>query len=365
MALKEIELDHFTAFSNLALELSPGVNVLVGANGTGKTHLMKVCYAACDVSKTGASFAEKLAQVFLPSGGALGRLVKRQKVSAAGEVTVRRTLPLSKHAEAENVPDRQKSQIVRRPIPPRLHLSFSNHTKAPASATVTGAKRWAEQPIECVYIPVKEMLSNAPGFLSLYATREIHFEEIYADILHRAYRPLLRGPLDNLRKRLLTKLQKAIDGKVTVRHDEFFLRNRQGNLEFTLLAEGMRKLGLLWLLIQNRTLQNGSVLFWDEPETNLNPKLFGILIDILLELQRDGVQIFLATHDYVILEELNLQKKDRDKVAFHSLYREEETGEIACNTTDSYLDIHPNAIAETFTDLYDREIERSLKGSTG
>ena len=69
MALKEIEtdLDHFTAFSSLKLALSPGINVLLGANGTGKTHLMKVCYAACDVSKTGASFAEKLAQVFLPS----------------------------------------------------------------------------------------------------------------------------------------------------------------------------------------------------------------------------------------------------------------------------------------------------------
>ena len=208
------------------------------------------------------------------------------------------------------------------------------------------------------------MLSNAPGFLSLYAEREIHFEEVYADILHRAYSPLLRGPMDSLRRRLLTKLQKAIDGKVTVNNDEFFLRNKQGNLEFTLLAEGMRKLGLLWLLIQNGTLQDGSVLFWDEPETNLNPKLFGILIDILLELQRGGVQIFLATHDYVILKELDLQKKSSDRVAFHSLYREETSG-IACNTTDSYLDIHPNVIAETFTDLYDREIERSLKVSTG
>ena len=28
------------------LEPSPGINVLLGANRTGKTHLMKVCYAA-------------------------------------------------------------------------------------------------------------------------------------------------------------------------------------------------------------------------------------------------------------------------------------------------------------------------------
>ena len=214
--------------------------------------------------------------------------------------------------------------------------------------------------MESVYIPVKEMLSNAPGFRSLYAAREIHFEEIYADILDRAYAPILRGPIEPQRRRLLTIVQNAIDGKVTVKNEEFFLRNRQGNLEFSLLAEGMRKLALLWLLIQNGTLQSGSVLLWDEPETNLNPKLFGPLIDVLLELQRSGVQVFLATHDYVILKELDLRKEDGDNVAFHSLYRDGNTGEIECHTTCNYLDIHPNAIAETFDDLYDREIERTL-----
>ena len=126
----------------------------------------------------------------------------------------------------------------------------------------------------------------------------------------------------------------------------------------------MRKLALLWLLIQNGTLLSGSVLFWDEPETNLNPKLYGVLMDVLLELQRNGVQVFLATHDYVILEELDLRKTEEDDVAFHSLYREEDTGEITFNTANNYLDISPNAIAETFDDLYDREIERSL-GSVG
>jgi len=98
-----------------------------------------------------------------------------------------------------------------------------------------------------------------------------------------------------------------MDGKVVLREEGFFLRNKQGNLEFTLLAEGMRKLCLLWLLVQNETLLHDSVLFWDEPETNLNPKQFGVLIEIFLELQCLGVQVFLATHDYVILKELDLR----------------------------------------------------------
>lgn len=120
---------------------------------------------------------------------------------------------------------------------------------------------------------------------------------------------------------------------------------------------------MLWLLIQNGTLLSGSVLFWDEPETNLNPKLFGVLMEIILELQRTGVQIFLATHDYVILKELDLRKRDKDKIKFHSLYRDRETGEVLCHSAGSYLEIHPNAIAEAFADLYDREVKRNLEGS--
>ena len=335
MTLTRVKLERFTAFDNLDLPLSPGINVFVGANGTGKTHLMKVCYAACDVSKTKASFAEKLVSVFLPARRSPGRLVRRQKVSSRGSVEVFR----------ENC---------------SLLASLSNHTKSARSVAIKGSEIWTASPIESVYIPVKEMLSHGPGFRSLYATREIHFDEVYADILDRAYLPLLRGPADSSRRRLLIDLQRVVDGKVVIENEEFFLRNRQGKLEFSLLAEGMRKLALLWLLIQNGTLLNGAVLFWDEPETNLNPKLFGTLMNILLELQRNGVQVFLATHDYVILEELDLRKREEDGVAFHSLYRDDKTGEIACNTSANYLGIHPNAIAEAFDDLYDREIERSL-----
>ena len=333
MTITRVKLERFTAFESLDLRPSPGINVLVGANGTGKTHLMKTAYAACDVSKTGDGFAEKLVRVFMPSEEAIGRLVKRQQGIAECNVRIYRN---------------------RR----QLRVSFTTRIADPV--TVIGASKWKAEPVESVYIPVKEMLANAPGFRSLYAQRDIRFEEVYADILDRAYRPALRGPAPPERKQLLTILQQAIKGKVRAKNEEFFLRSKQGNLEFSLLAEGMRKLGLLWLLIQNETLLEGSVLFWDEPETNLNPKLFGSVIEILLELQRMGVQIFIATHDYVILKELDLRKEESDELAFHSLYRDD--GEIACHTSDAYLDIHPNAIAETFTDLYDREVERSLSG---
>ena len=63
-------------------------------------------------------------------------------------------------------------------------------------------------------------------------------------------------------------------GRIYAEGEEFFHRSLRGKLELSLLAEGLRKIGLLSLLVRNGTLGPRCVLFWDEPETNLNPKLF-------------------------------------------------------------------------------------------
>ncbi|HIJ26699.1 MAG TPA: ATP-binding protein, partial [Gammaproteobacteria bacterium] len=143
-------------------------------------------------------------------------------------------------------------------------------------------------------------------------------------------------------------------------NEEFFLKNRQGELEFTLLAEGIRKLALLWVLIQNGTLLQGAVLCWDEPETNLNPRLMKTVVAILIELQRLGVQIFLSTHDYVILKEFDLQTESQDQVRYHAFSHSDEENKIVVDSTDQYLAISPNTIDETFSDLVNREIDRTM-----
>ncbi len=71
-----------------------------------------------------------------------------------------------------------------------------------------------------------------------------------------------------------------------------------------------------------------------------------------------GIQIFLATHDYVILKELDLQSKPTADVVYHSLYLKDS--EISLQTTDHYLDLHENAIMDTFDSLYDRAIMLSI-----
>ena len=341
MTITRVKLENFTVFESLDLEPSPGINVLVGANGTGKTHLMKVCYAVSSLKGSDLPIDPlqlKLNRVMLPSGNSYERLIKQGSEEQSAFVEL-----FKGHAHCRLV-------LHRQPTDP----GSGREERVTEPGPFFGGER--------VFIPAKDMLANAPGFRSLYAAREVHFEETYRDILDRAYLPALRNPAEFVPTQVLEKLEAALGGKVTLHGEEFFLSGEQGEIEFTLLAEGFRKLGLLWLLIRNGSLRPGAVLFWDEPETNLNPKLYGVVIDVLLELQRVGVQVFLATHDYVILKELDLQAKEGDMVAFHSLYRAEETGEIACRSTNSFLQIHPNVISEVFDSIYDRDVRRALEG---
>ena len=97
----------------------------------------------------------------------------------------------------------------------------------------------------------------------------------------------------------------------------------------------------MWQLLRNDSKQ--SVLLWDEPESNLNPKHIPLLVDILLKLSRNGMQIFLATHDYNLMKYFSMKKED-DNVSFISL-RITDDG-VKCKIEDDYTLLEHNAIVK-------------------
>lgn len=77
--LKTLHLQNFTAFADVHLAFSPGLNVIVGQNGTGKTHLLKAAYlvnrawpdlmfkrSALNRKRAEAYFEERLLGLFQP-----------------------------------------------------------------------------------------------------------------------------------------------------------------------------------------------------------------------------------------------------------------------------------------------------------
>jgi len=129
-------------------------------------------------------------------------------------------------------------------------------------------------------------------------------------------------------------------------------------------AEGFRKVGILHRLLSNGAISPGTSgpLFWDEPESNMNPKLMKSLVQILLELSRNGQQVIIGTHDYVLLKWLYLLTKKGlgDHVRYHSLYRDEHSNELKIETADDYSLVSRSAISNTFAELYDEDVKRAL-----
>ncbi len=339
--IESISLTNFTAFKELSLKCSSGINIFLGANSTGKSHLLKLMYVLCSANKPVEArlnenpariLSDKLNNVFKPEGK-IGRLCRNET----------------------------KQSIVQANFIGAGAIQFALSIDLD-EVVVMGDHDYLKYDLIPIFITPKEMLSSFPGFSSLYLQREITIDETYFDLCQALELPKLKDKPDKLVNHLLDSIKKACEGEFLLIKQRFYYKPSRGiMLEAELSAEGFRKFGILQRLLQNGRIKPGisGPLFWDEPESNLNPKLMKTVVSILLELARKGQQVFLATHDYVLLKWFDLLIQPDDKITFHSLYQNDE-GHIEHNSAGDYLKIHPNAIDDAYAELVDREIAHSM-----
>ena len=164
---KSLNVKNFTVFAEADLEFSPALNVIVGENGTGKTHLLKLPYCVLASSAEGgrrlngaaptkavleARLSEKLVGVFRPES--LGRLARRKVGQTKCEV-----------------------QCRCRDVKLGLDFEFSTRSKEVAVRKLPTA--WIDKPP--VYLPTRELLTIYRGFVSVYESHYLDFEETWRD----------------------------------------------------------------------------------------------------------------------------------------------------------------------------------------
>jgi wobble nucleotide-excising tRNase len=161
---------------------------------------------------------------------------------------------------------------------------------------------------------------------------------------------------------LAKSIEQTIGGKVRLKGGRFHVRyvaTGFGEIEAHLLAEGFRKLASIAYLIVNGSLTKDSILFWDEPEANLNPKLVTEVAKILRSLAAGGVQIFIASHDYLLTNELamaaNYELAPRVPINFFGFKRTEDRSAVEVESSDRLADLQDNPILQEFAEHYDRE----------
>ncbi len=289
--LKQLNITNFTVFTQATLEFSPGLNVIVGENGTGKTHVLKLAYAVIAVirkptySSRSFVYTEKLINTFRVEKikNLLKKKINRDKLSKL-DFSLKKNFNVScffddPQIDCEFGLDWANEKIIISRIPAKVLTNKS------------------------VFIPARELLSIYPGFVSLYEGRYLEFEETYRDTCLLLGEPLLKKPMADL----MSVLEEAMGGKVELENGRFYLVTpAQGKLEMPLVAEGLRKLAMLAQLIAVGALEKDGYLFWDEPEANLNPRLVKVVARVILQLAKAGIQIFIATHSYFLLKELDI-----------------------------------------------------------
>lgn len=348
MKIKSLILKDFMLFEGLDVELSPNINVICGSNSVGKTVLLKVMYSllasyrATDSKteskeKIEARFVDKLVHVFRTEDMDLGRLARRKQGMSRAECCMifdnASRIQLAFGSKAENHMD-----LV---LPEKEVKSNPNDT--------------------AVYFPPKEIISSTENFRSLYEDMHIAFEETYYDLARLLDRPLKKGRNSAEQNQVLESLGNIMNGNIVQRDNKFYLSVAgKGEFEMGLVSEGYRKLATIVYLILNGTLNSNSVLFWDEPETNMNPKMIKPLVDAIMQLAKLGVQVFITTHDYFLQQYLNMYmaypetNTDHLKIQFLSLYRDENEA-VQCEVASDISELEHNAIMEEFDAIYDRE----------
>jgi len=324
--LTSFSISNFTTFGDVEFTWAAGINVLVGENATGKTHVLKALYALHKSVFENSSVADRLRGCFQVSNNS--SLIRSGMMSSS--------LAASWGGERLGVT-----------VAPNGNVGWSS----------SGNQVDVSKP---VFIPAKDMLAHSAGFVSLVSSRNLSFDETYSDVILAAMAPALNEVARQSSEELLQLLALNIRGRVEVEADRFYHVSELGRLEMSLIAEGWRKLALLYQLIANGSLLPGTVLFWDEPETNLNPALMDEVVLVLLKLSRMGVQIFLATHSYIILREIEVQSSPTDEVRFFALDSTAEHG-TKVNVAATYLDIRPNPIERQYASLYDRSIQKEIE----
>lgn len=335
MIIKKMKLENYTVFENQLIEFCPGMNIFIGENGTGKTHILKTLYSACQSVSKKTSFSHKLVSTMQPDDYKISRLITRKPGNHNSLIRI----TAGKREESQD-------RI--------LAASFHGKTKK-WDAEVSGENGWEASfaGISSIFIPAKEILSHSYNLNAAVEVDNVRFDDTYLDIINAAKVDISAGRNSAAKESMLKAVEEMTHGTVVydAKRDEFYLKSGSSRQEFNLVAEGIRKAALLWQLIKNGTLEKGSVLFWDEPEANINPTYIPIIVELLLELQRTGVQVFVSTHDYMLASYFEVKKMECDILMFHSLSHTGANHEVVYEKAEKFADLKNNSIISAFDQL--------------
>ncbi len=349
VSFEDIEFQNLAGFEHFAWENIGRLNVIVGRNDTGKSHLLKVLYVLArsvqdytaridsDRPAWAEVLAEKLLWTFQPPSRRLGDLV-RHSAGDDGHLGVGATLCNELYG-----------------------FNFRKSAGRSASDFSYVTQDVRPQPgVSALFIPPKEVLTSLDAIGRVREQlKSFGFDDTYYDLVVALRGEPIQADLPEEFQRVLTSLETLLTGRIETEHGRFVFKRAGDRFDMPQVAEGIKKIGIFTRLIQNGSLRRNSILFIDEPETNLHPRAACALVNMLYDLSQAGVQIFLATHSYFVLKQLELiARRHKEPVQLCCLSREGDA--IASQFFDLQEGMPSNGIVEESLRLYDEDVEVAM-----
>jgi hypothetical protein len=368
--LKRLHLRNFTVFADAEFEFGDkngnekGIKVLVGANGVGKSHVLKAGYVV-DFSCATTALDPALGIAFATVGkmyDAFDELINNLERQFPGNTLsnlVRRS-----RSSGGDIQTEAEAEIQAEVVGATGSLKFTIKADGTNNTHIDKVPDIEQGGVKPVFIPAREVLTlgwllgfvRSGASLSDAETEKLPIDRTYLNLL----RQLEKRPLEAHDSRILhivEQVKKLAGGDVQFERGEFYIiPTGESPMGINLVAEGMRKFATLYKLLANGTLTSETTLFWDEPEANLNPALLKELAAVLTDLAQAGFQIILATHSLFLMRELHILAQQKKKpVRYFGLYTSEE-GDVRVEQQDDLMHLrHLVALDAELAQTFDFE----------
>ena len=328
------------------------INLIIGENSCGKTYLMKGLYVACkamesyrrgkDIRGLEEIVKNKLHWTFQPP--TLGSIVRREgrkrlmSMDFSCVTTCEDCLRIRLNAKGD------------------LQVSL---TPDPAQRALSG------RPVNSVFMPAKEVLTGHSVIVPAHEDERVFgFDDTYYDLA----KILMRSPTKGKSYENMAKAREAINSIFGIKpqYDEESKEwsIQKGNETYSIneVSEGIKKLSILDILLGNRYIGPGSIIFIDEPESALHPAAISKFMEAISKMSQDGIQFFLATHSYFVVKKLrNIARETGKDIPVFSFQSSDETDAhqrwMRGNLRTDELD---NPIIRESVKLYRDEIDQFL-----
>ena len=279
--IKNFEIHDYRQFKNAKFDNFANVNLFLGDNDTGKTTILKFLYCIIHELKNiintnikNCSIYQYINNLYTLNNFKSESTNKLKKLYLYDENSIHFNAYISN----------SKNEIINS----NDNINDYNYDYKP------------------LFIPAKEILSimNAIIYLEKNNIKSV-FDDSYTDII---YEILARKNIDE--RELLSVFKNKYDfynGNIQIDKNTNTINyyKNDGNIyNINITAEGIKKLGIFEVLHNTGNLTKKSILFIDEPENSLDHKMLHEFMRFLVDISKEGVQIFMASCDSSVLTQL-------------------------------------------------------------